>query len=60
VTYNELLADDFQFELDRFFERLNDLQGQHGATDEDMLAVLFQRGTDLDDQYRDWIEEGES
>lgn len=53
----QALTTDFQFELHQFFDRLVRLTDSHGAPDEEMLALLGLRAADLEDQYRDWIEE---
>lgn len=60
MTYSaQALAVDFQFELNQFFHRLDRLTESHGSPNEEMLALLGLRGADLEDQYRNWIEEGE-
>lgn len=60
MTYSaQALALDFQFELDRFFERLDVVKADHDAPDSEIISLLELRASDMDDQYRTWIEDGE-
>lgn len=56
MTYSaQALAQDFQLELDKFFEGLDELYREHDAPDAEILSLLELRTTDLANQYRAWI-----